>query len=758
MKSSTPTRRALSRARRPQVYRPQFLSLEDRLAPNDMLLGVLTCCLGDLRPYAAGPWEAGQVRSAPASHSLLPPPTGGGSGWYAEDAGTLALVLSPPEGSARDRADSRVASGWPADTADSAVPRERAADIMARLAGVRHPLAALGGMGTSGDKSAAAAEPRTAALDTRTPLARAAAPAAERDDVAPGVPGGLPAAAPPGEAASGCSGRGGLGGAGWVDGELLGLTATPAEVVPLDVPAISQTVPHVRPLDQSVGRAGPAGSGVPTGREGPQGGFREGYASFLGGAGADGGQGITLDADYNAYVTGYYHNGRDTDAFVAKVNRTGTYRLLYFTPIGGPGNDVGRGITLDEQGNVYVTGAWDTGTDAFLAKLNVDGTLVALLLRGTPGDDAGHGVAFASDAVYATGAMASAAGTDLWVGKFSRDLDPGYFFQPPLGDGPSFGNGIDVDAAGQAYVAGGVTQGNLRRALIAKVDASGQDFLWARAVPADRSEGRGLALDALGNVYATGTVTEDPFRRELFVAKLEPQGGQRFWAFRYGIADRDLGANAIRVNESGEPYVAGFIQRERPAIDKDALLLRFDGDGLSRILARAEPGGSQSDTGTALVLAPEAGGGGERSRAGPAIPDTCENAYMTGVTESEDFAPISPTAFQKDYGGGGTDGFVLRLEDAATDDCDGCQPAMLTFVLLYPGAYWMTWTPGCTDPLGFEVYDISDPFYPVYWDPQPASGATSLVIVFPGPGPYRFGVRGVYACCETVLAEGNWIT
>lgn len=49
------------------------------------------------------------------------------------------------------------------------------------------------------------------------------------------------------------------------------------------------------------------------------------------------------------------------DAFVTKVNGLGT-KILYSSYLGGPSNDVGRGICLDPADNVYVTGTvqlWD---------------------------------------------------------------------------------------------------------------------------------------------------------------------------------------------------------------------------------------------------------------------------------------------------------------------------------------------------------------------------------------------------------------
>ncbi len=65
------------------------------------------------------------------------------------------------------------------------------------------------------------------------------------------------------------------------------------------------------------------------------------YCGFIGGTGIDGGQGVAVDSDRNAYVTGYttsttsfpelsaqMSNG-DFDAFVAKVRADGTASRLH---------------------------------------------------------------------------------------------------------------------------------------------------------------------------------------------------------------------------------------------------------------------------------------------------------------------------------------------------------------------------------------------------------------------------------------------
>ena len=140
------------------------------------------------------------------------------------------------------------------------------------------------------------------------------------------------------------------------------------------------------------------------------------YATYLGGAAGEDGQGIAVDAAGNAYVTGLTNstdfptstdafdrsfNGGSRDVFVTQVNAAGT-ALLYSTYLGGPGAETGNAIAVDAAGSAYVTGtvtssgfpttagAFDrtfAGTsDAFVAKLELASAPAAFTL--TPEADA----------------------------------------------------------------------------------------------------------------------------------------------------------------------------------------------------------------------------------------------------------------------------------------------------------------------------------------------------------------------------------
>jgi hypothetical protein len=163
------------------------------------------------------------------------------------------------------------------------------------------------------------------------------------------------------------------------------------------------------------------------------------YSTYLGGGGVDYGYGIAVDSFGNAYVTGRTYSadfptanplqasyGGELDAFVAKLNATGS-ALVYSTYLGGSRYDEGNSIAVDSSGNAYVTGVTystnfptatpfqstcggcSTYADAFVAKLNAIGSaLVYSTYLGGSGVDYGYGIAVDSSGnAYVTGETSS---------------------------------------------------------------------------------------------------------------------------------------------------------------------------------------------------------------------------------------------------------------------------------------------------------------------------------------------------------------
>jgi RHS repeat-associated protein len=160
------------------------------------------------------------------------------------------------------------------------------------------------------------------------------------------------------------------------------------------------------------------------------------YSTYLGGSGTDVGEGIAVDSDGQAYVTGYTSSANfprenaiegtfqgnpvdDTDAFVARLSPSGS-SLEYSTFLGGAGDNYGRGIAVDSVGNAYVIGQTDSPSfplaspiqsslsgpsDVFVTQVNPSGSafVFSTYLGGTQ-DDIGTAIAVdATSTIYGTG-------------------------------------------------------------------------------------------------------------------------------------------------------------------------------------------------------------------------------------------------------------------------------------------------------------------------------------------------------------------
>ncbi len=102
------------------------------------------------------------------------------------------------------------------------------------------------------------------------------------------------------------------------------------------------------------------------------------YSTYLGGSDSSNGRGIAVDQSGNAYITGQtccqgafpttagtFKTTSDSpfaDAFVSKLNVTGS-GLVYSTFLGGSGDlSIGNGIVVDSSGSAFVTGTFLGGS------------------------------------------------------------------------------------------------------------------------------------------------------------------------------------------------------------------------------------------------------------------------------------------------------------------------------------------------------------------------------------------------------------
>ena len=397
----------------------------------------------------------------------------------------------------------------------------------------------------------------------------------------------------------------------------------------------------------------------------------------------------------SAYVTGYTGNSNfpttsdpprldtcsdaDNDAFFVRLGSTGA--MNFGTCLGGNGSDIGESIAVRTTSTglgssviVHVTGyttstsgfplvdaadSTHSGTDAFLARISFPSTTSCIsfnicdpsnqytTLLGGSGSEIAYGVATdsAGDA-YITGYTTSndfpgtvgtdpdSGGTDAFVARYDTDLTGTSSVKFATwfgGGGTDYGYGIDVTAAGIPWIAGktysfdatatapglpsAATTGNLRHDP-STVEPDG--FIGEMSTT-------GTGLDS---TYVGGTQPDE--LRDIDVVET----GTKVSQYVTGITES--GATAFFVLRNQVP--------EQPCANtnKQALVVKRS-DSASDYAAYVTCIGGTTETG-------EAGYGITADAAG--------NAYVVGTTGGN-FPQVSP--FQPSFGGGSTDGFLMKL-------------------------------------------------------------------------------------------------
>ena len=227
--------------------------------------------------------------------------------------------------------------------------------------------------------------------------------------------------------------------------------------------------------------------------------FSSGYAS----------SGMTLDSQGNSYVTGLFdgtnnfggvtltnNNPGGQDIFVAKYNSIGAFQWAQQAG-GASGNwNAGRGIGVDTNGNVYVTGAFFgnadfgsfnatalTNEEFFLAKYDSAGTVQ--WVRQSVGGNGMSGMGF-SDGVEGAGLAVDDVGNCYAVGFAANVTADG----TPILFGTTNLPNANTDG-GSAF--------------LIKYDNTGT-VKWAQLFDSSQeSYATKVAVDATGNVYVRGT-------------------------------------------------------------------------------------------------------------------------------------------------------------------------------------------------------------------------------------------------------------
>jgi len=331
-------------------------------------------------------------------------------------------------------------------------------------------------------------------------------------------------------------------------------------------------------------------------------------------------------------------------------------QLVYATFLGGTSSDTGFDIAADADGNAYITGL-TASTDFPTEKPLQD-------------------------------KLASTGSANAFITKLSAEGD-GLIYSTYLGGSGGgalsegdWGSGIAIDSTGNAYITGftfsndfpttaGAFQPNAPGSgvsFVTKLSAAGDKLLYSTYLGGSNSGGfltaPKIAIDADGNAYVAGTTYADDYPTinstysgagDCTISKLNPIGSGLLFSTYLGGKGQDE-CNSIAVGAFGNAYVTGVtLSDDFPftlSVGKGSgFVVKFNNSGNGMIFS-TQLGGTSGNHG-------DAGGGAV------AI-DADSNIYLAGTTTATDF-PVTLNAFQQTFGGGNTDGYVMKLDSAGAN-------------------------------------------------------------------------------------------
>ena len=420
-----------------------------------------------------------------------------------------------------------------------------------------------------------------------------------------------------------------------------------------------------------------------------------GYATFLGGSGDDGASAIAVDSNLNAYLTGitcsqdFPHTfepfNQGCNAFITKINSSGSSPLVYSTFLSSETFSIGTGIAVDGQGFAYVTGAAGPGlfttdgaikgslseevSNAFVVKLTQagDNFVYSTYLGGSinagpyPVQDTGLSIALLPGCQ---------SNCNAYVGG---STDASNFPVAPVG-----GSIIQSSNGGQQDAFDGfvseLTPDATGLVFSTYLGGNGGDVVLGIALATDGTifvTGGTDASQGQNNFPVKGSLQQFGGTADAFVASIASNGGSIKMATYLGGTGYDTGLG-IAVDTAGNAYVSGItFSADFPTSNGaqnafgHAKYAKENG-----FVAKLDKSGTMFDYVTYL-------GGISAGVLGGPVVDASGNAYVTGFTDTPDF----PVANQL-FGPSIPFGVFLRSTDGANTFTGTALPSSITSVAL----------------------------------------------------------------------------
>jgi hypothetical protein len=389
------------------------------------------------------------------------------------------------------------------------------------------------------------------------------------------------------------------------------------------------------------------------------------YSTYLGGSLTDVAMSVAVDANGDAFITGYTASGNtapqpffpttegayqtqcngctsplDTNnVFITELDPTGTV-LVYSTFLGGDNGEGANGIAIDSSGNAYVVGTTYSG------------------LSG------GNHIDFpTTEGAFQTTCAANCTEGDAFITELNAQGNRLVFSTFLGGTGIDKGNAIAVDSQGAVYVAGATSStdfptqipfqaanaGGTNDGFVTKINSSGTALLYSTYLGGTLDdEVHAIAVDSSLDAYVAGVTSSTDFPTasplqsanggggDAFVAKFNSKGTGLTYSTYLGGNALDQ-ANGIALDSTNNVYLVGTTSSTKfptqsayqPSCascasgTSDAFVTKINSSG-SALVYSTYLGGTDSDLGNTIAV------------------DSIGNAFVAGQTSSIDFPVANP--------------------------------------------------------------------------------------------------------------------
>jgi hypothetical protein len=334
-----------------------------------------------------------------------------------------------------------------------------------------------------------------------------------------------------------------------------------------------------------------------------------------GGADADEAYGATLDNAGNVYITGYFsgtvdfsgmmiNSYRTRDFFVAKYDPQGNFLWVRCGKVSK--GDYANSVSTDDAGNVFISGVFhgtmyfgnsvftsDNHKNLFIVKFNTDGDMKWFKVGGGDEKDEIHAIHADNEGdLYVTGSfekqmifdkmlIESSGRKDIFLAKYNSDGEIQWLRKGGSSTGDDMSSAIELDAAGNIYLAGSFSGnayfGKVRLKssgsediFLVKYNSKG-DVLWAKQTGGMGNEhARALIMDGAGDVYLAGEVN---FSYTFARNNIESGGDYNIFVMRF-FENGDMTGNnqitgsgfkkatSLGIDKAGNVYLLGYFLQQ----------------------------------------------------------------------------------------------------------------------------------------------------------------------------------------------------